>query len=44
MFVQHGKAGDDEDDGEEKVQRPRRNVYHITCNECGKKGHYSGNS
>ena len=44
MFVQRGKTGDDEGDGKEKEQRPRRNVDNITCNNCGEKGHYSGNN
>ena len=35
MFVQHGKTGDDEGDGKEKEKRPRRNLDHITCNDCG---------
>ena len=44
MFAQRGKTGDDEGDGKEKDQRPRRNMYHITCNDCGEKGHYAGNN
>ena len=44
MFVQRGKTGDDEGDRKEKEERPRRNLYHITCNYCGEKGHYAGNS
>ena len=44
MFAQRGKTGDDEGDGKEKEQRPRRNMYHITCNECGEKCHYAGNN
>ena len=27
-----------------KEQRPRRNLDHITCNNCGEKGHYAGSS
>ena len=44
MFEQRGKTGDDEGDGKEKEQRPRRNLDHITCNDCGEKCHYSGNN
>ena len=44
MFVQHGKTGDEEDDRKYKEQRPRRKLDHITCNNCGEKGHYTGNS
>ena len=44
MFAQHGKNGDDEGNGKDKEQRPRRNLDHITCNNCGEKGHYAGNS
>ena len=42
MFAQHGKTGDGEGVGKEKEQRPRRNLDHITCNDCGEKGHYAG--
>ena len=44
MFAQHSKTGDDEGYGKEKEQRPRRNMDHIACNDCGEKGYYSGNS
>ena len=44
MFLQHGKTGDDEGDRKEKEQRPRRNLDHITCNDCGEKVRYSGNN
>ena len=44
MFVQHRKTGDDEGDRKEKDQRPSSNLDHITCNYCGEKGHYAGNS
>ena len=44
MFVKRGKTGDDEGDGKEKDQGPRRNLDHITCNNCGEKGHYAGNN
>ena len=44
MFVQHGKTGDDEGDGKEKELIPRSNMDHITCNNCGEKGHYAGNN
>ena len=37
MFAQRGKTGDDEGDGKEKDQIPRRNLDHITCNDCGEK-------
>ena len=44
MFAQRRKTGDDERDGKEKDQRPRRNLDHVTCNDCGEKCHYYGNS
>ena len=44
MFAQRGKTGDDEGNGKEKEQIPRRNLDHIACNECGEKGHYAGNN
>ena len=44
MFAQHGKTGYNEGDRKEKEQKPRRNLDRITCNECGEKVHYSGNS
>ena len=44
MFAQRGKTGDDKGDGKEKEQRPRRNLDHISCNDCGEKGHYAGNN
>ena len=31
-------------DRKETEQRPRRNLDHITCNDCGEKGHYAGNN
>ena len=44
MFAQRGKTGDGEGDGKDKEQRPRRNLDHITRNDCGEKVHYSGNN
>ena len=44
MFVHRGKTGYDEGNGKEKDQRPRRNLDHITCNDCGNKGHYAWNN
>ena len=44
MFAQHGKNEEDEGDGKEKEQRPRRNLDHITCNDCGEKGHHAENN
>ena len=44
MFAQHRKTGDNEGEGKEKEQRPRRNMDHTTCNDFGEKGHYSGNN
>ena len=44
MFVEHWKTGDNEGNGKEKENRPRRNLDHTTCNDCGEKGHYYGNS
>ena len=42
MFAQRGKTGDNGGDRKEKEQRPRRNLDHITCNNCGEKVHYAG--
>ena len=44
MFAQYGKNGDGKGDRKEKKRRPRRNLDHITCNYCGEKGQYFGNS
>ena len=44
MFAQQGNTGYNEGNKKEKEQRPRRNMDHITCNDCGETGHYSGNS
>ena len=44
MFVQRGKTGDDEGDGKQKDQIPRKNLDHIPCNNCGEKIHYDGNN
>ena len=44
MFAQRRKTGDEKGDGKEKEQRPRRNMDHITCNNCGEKVNYAGNS
>ena len=44
MFTQRGKTGDDKGDGKGKEQRPRRNLDHITCNNCEKKVHCAGNN
>ena len=41
MFVQRRKNGDNEDDRKEKDQKPRRNLDHINCNDCGEKVHYT---
>ena len=41
MFAQRGKNGDNEGNRKDKEQRPRRNLDHITCNDCGEKGHYA---
>ena len=43
-FVQRGKTGDDGGSVKDKEQRPRRNLDRITCNKCGNKGQYYGNS
>ena len=42
MFAQRGKTGDDKGDRKEREQIPRRNLDHITCKNCGEKGHYAG--
>ena len=44
MFAQRGKNGDDEGDGKEKRLRPRRNLDHITYNDCGENFHCAGNN
>ena len=44
IFLQRRKTGEDKGDGKEKEQRPRRNLYHITCNDYGEKGHCDGNN
>ena len=44
MFAQRGKTGNDEGDGKEKYQIPRRNISNINCNKCGDKGHYAEKS
>ena len=44
MFAQRRKTGGNKGDVNEKEQIPRRNLYHITCNKCGEKGHYDGNN
>ena len=44
MFAQRRKTGDDEGNGKEKEQRPRKNLDHVTGNDCGEKGHYAGNN
>ena len=44
MFAQRGKTGDDEGKGKEKDHRPRRNLDHITCNNCREKGNCAGNN
>ena len=44
MFAQRVKTGDNEGDKKDKDQRPRRNMDHITCNDCGLKGSYAGNN
>ena len=35
MFIQRGKTGDDECETKYDRQKPRRNLYQITCNGCG---------
>ena len=44
MFAQREKTGDGKGDRREKDQRPRINLDHITCNDCGEKCHYAGNN
>ena len=44
MFAQIGVNGDGKGGGKKKEQRSRRNMDHVTCNNCGEKGHCSGNS
>ena len=35
VFAQRRKTGNNKDDRKEKEQRPRRNLDHITCKDCG---------
>ena len=35
MFAHRGKTGDDEGETKDNKQDPRRNLDHITCNNCG---------
>ena len=44
VFGQHGKTGDKKGGRKVKDQRPRRNMDHVTCNDCGEKVHYDGNN
>ena len=44
MFAQCGENGDNESDGKEKEQIPRRNLDHITYNDCGEKVHHAVNN
>ena len=44
MFAQLRKTRDGEGGKKETEQRPRRNVDHSTCNDCGEKSSYSRNS
>ena len=44
IFEKHGKTGYNEGNGKQEEYRPRRNMDHITCNDCGEKGRYTGNS
>ena len=41
MFAQRGETGYDKGNGKENEQIPRINMDHITCNDCGEKGHYA---
>ena len=44
MFVQRGKTGEDEGETNGNKQKKRRNIDHVTRNECGEKVHYAVNS
>ena len=44
MFAQRGEKGDDEVEKKEDKQNPQINRDHTICNNCGEKGHYTGNS
>ena len=44
LFAKHGNTGDDEGNRKDKEQIPIRKLDHNTCNYCGEKGHYYGNS
>ena len=35
MFLELRKNGDDEGEGKEKEERPKRNLDHVTCNDYG---------
>ena len=44
MFAQQGKTGDEKDNKKYNEQRPSRKLDNISCNDCGEKIHYIGNS
>ena len=44
MFAQCGETVDDEGETKDDKQITQRNLDQITCNYCGEKGHYAGNS
>ena len=43
MFAQSGKTGYDDVETKDDKQNPQINIEHITWNDCGGKGHYTGN-
>ena len=44
MFGKRRKTREGKGYKKQNEQRPRRNLEHITCNNCEEKGHYAGNS
>ena len=44
ILAKRRKTGDNEGDGRQKEQRPRRNLDYIPCKFCGEKGHSDGNN
>ena len=44
VYAQRRKTGDDKGDKKKKNKRSRRNLDHITCNNCGEKVRYAWNS
>ena len=43
MFAKSGKTGDEDDKTKYDKHPPKINLDHITCNDCGEKGHFAEN-